>query len=74
MIEYVKDIVIPYVKKAREIFDKWKPALIIINNFKGQTTDEAFDILEADNIHFNFCLPIQQIVFNPWMFVLISLS
>jgi len=39
MIEYVKDIIIPYVKKAREIFDEWKPALIIMDNFKGQTTD-----------------------------------
>ena len=57
MIQYVEDIIIPYVKKAREIFDNWKPAVIIMDNFKGQTTDKVFEILEADNIHVNLLPP-----------------
>ena len=28
-----------------------------MDNFKGQTTDKVFDILEANNIHVNLLLP-----------------
>ena len=40
MIQYVEDIIIPYVKEAREISDDWKPTPIIMDNFKEQTNDK----------------------------------
>ena len=52
MVEYVEEIVIPYVEKTKENLNvKDVPALVIIDNFKGQLTSKLNSILEANNIH-----------------------
>ena len=51
MLEYIDDIVIPYVEKTRELIGESSPALVIIDNFKGQVTETIFGRLEEYNIH-----------------------
>ena len=56
MIEYVYKILIPYVT------EKWKeltlapdyPALALFDTFKGQCTDEVYDLLDQNNILYVF--------------------
>ena len=49
-IEYLNDIIIPYVEAIRcDVGDK--PALLILDNFKGHSTDAVINLLEANNIH-----------------------
>lgn len=52
MLQYVEEIIIPYVPCQRELQDVDSPAVIIMDNFKGQVTTP--DLLEASNI--NVCL------------------
>ena len=49
MVEYIKNIVLPYVNSNRE--DHNKAAVIITDNFKGQVTSKVTDLLEQSNIH-----------------------
>ena len=51
MLEYIDDIVIPYVEKTRELIGESSPALVIIDNFKGQVTETILGRLEEYNIH-----------------------
>lgn len=51
MLEYINDIIVPYVEKMRELIDDDKPALVIIDNFKGQVTESVTARLEECNIH-----------------------
>ena len=41
MLEYVEHIVAPYVEKARESLAHDTPALVIMDNFKGQVTENV---------------------------------
>ena len=49
MIEYIENIILPYVNSNRE--DNDMAALIIMDNFKGQITPKVMDLLEKSNIH-----------------------
>lgn len=51
MLQYVANIIIPYIKRAREDFEDDTPALVIYDNFKGQITEAVYDLLEINNIH-----------------------
>ena len=51
MLQYVKKVIIPYVESIRESFDSDTPALVIMDNFKGQVVDSVTDLLELNNIH-----------------------
>jgi len=51
MLQYVKNIIVPYVKSTRGSFEDDTPALVIIDNFKGQITSSVTDLLESNNIH-----------------------
>ena len=51
MVRYVKNIIIPYVRRTRGGFDDNTPALVIMDNFKGQITTSVTDLLETNNIH-----------------------
>lgn len=61
MIQYVEDIIIPYVKEAREIFDEWKPALIKLWKTL-RIRQNALKKLTHLNIHtvIHFSMPINQ--------------
>ena len=54
--DYVENIVIPYVKSIRELYGHQpdKSALLIQDNFKGQSTLEVLDLLESNNILVHF--------------------
>ena len=50
MVEYIKEIIIPYIESKRaDVGDK--PALVIMDNFKGQITSTINSLLEAHDIH-----------------------
>ena len=50
MIDYVENIIIPYVKRVRSDLGNDKAALVITDNFRGQTTKAVLDLLESANI------------------------
>ena len=55
MVQYIEEIIIPYVDKMRELLkDTSKAALVIIDKFKGQITTSVNSLLEGNNI--NVCL------------------
>ena len=73
MIQYVDLVILPYVervKKAEECENA--PALVIIDNFKGQITAKVNTLLEDNNIH--VCLHHQTLLtpYNQWTSPLIS--
>ena len=50
MIDYINEIIIPYVERQREFFGEEKAALVIMDNFKGQITPAINSLLEENNI------------------------
>lgn len=53
----IKCVIVPYVENVRGILGDNKPALAIMDNFKGQTTDQVFSLLESHNIHVTLLPP-----------------
>ena len=53
MIRYFENILVPYIRKTRELINvsESSPGLLIMDNFKGQVTTAIFDLLERNNIH-----------------------
>ena len=49
MTEYIEKIIVPYVESMRDEEDR--PALVIMDNFKGQVTPKINAMLEANSIH-----------------------
>ena len=49
MIQYIQNVIIPYVNNVQ--IDNTEAALIIMDNFKGQTTPSVTNLLEENNIH-----------------------
>ena len=56
MIQYVKNIVVPYVEGCRDTIGD-KPALVIMDNFRGQITAAINELLESHNIHVTLLPP-----------------
>ena len=50
MIQYIKNFFLPYVYQVRQRIGD-KPALAIIDNFKGQVTPAINQMLEANDVH-----------------------
>ena len=50
MIQHVTNIIVPYVECVRADIGDSKTALVIIDNFKGQTTKSVQNLLEDNNI------------------------
>ena len=57
MVEYVDNIIMPYVEKVREKVGAEQAALVIMDNFKGQTTTKITDRLEENNILISWLPP-----------------
>ena len=57
MIQYVDNIIIPYIKSARASFSDDTPALVLMNNFKSQNTSTVIELLDTNNIHVCLLLP-----------------
>ena len=51
MVQYVDHIIVPYVEKVRESHSDDTPALVIMDNFKGQITESFLSLLDSHNIH-----------------------
>ena len=51
MLDYIKEIIVPYLQAQCELIKANKPALIVMDNFKGQVTDKIRELLEKNNIH-----------------------
>lgn len=52
MIQYIESIIIPYIKSQRELLEDDKPAIVIMDNFKGQITPAIHALnLEENCIH-----------------------
>ena len=51
MVQYVEHIIVPYVEKVRESHGDDTPALVIMDNFKGQITESFLSLLDGHNIH-----------------------
>ena len=51
MLEYIEHIIIPYVETTRDLINSNKPALVIMDNFKGQVTPSVNSLLESHDIH-----------------------
>ena len=51
MIQYVDNIIVPFVEATRESLGEDKAAVIIMDNFKGQVTPKMNALLEQHNIH-----------------------
>ena len=54
MVQYIEEVIIPYVEAQRADLEDSKPALVIVDNFRGQTTSRVTDLLEANSIHVCF--------------------
>ena len=51
MIEYIENVILPYINGWRsQIEDESRSALVIMDNFKGQTTSAVNKLLEDNNI------------------------
>ena len=48
MVQYVENIVIPYVAAIRAAIEEDKPVLVIMDNFKGQITSAVTEPMEKD--------------------------
>ena len=53
MIQYTEEIIVPYVNAVRDLLNDNKAAVVIIimDNFKSQTTNSVLSFLEANDIH-----------------------
>ena len=54
MLEYIEEIIIPYIKTKRQELkedEDEKAAIVIMDNFKGQVTDSVNQLLDSNNIH-----------------------
>ena len=52
MIQYINEIITPYVKSQRvALHDPTLSALVIVDNFRGQVTAPVIRLLEEHNIH-----------------------
>ena len=54
MVQYVENIVIPYVAGIQAAIEEDKPALVIMDNFKGQITSAVTELIEEKDIHFYY--------------------
>ena len=50
MVEYITEIVLPYVAQVRERLGTDSAALVVMDNFKGQATPKIMNLLEENNI------------------------
>ena len=51
MLDYISEIIIPYVEAVRHDIRHKNAALVILDNFKGQVKSNVTNFFEAHNIH-----------------------
>ena len=71
MIQCVKNIIIPYIEGVHDTIGD-KPALVIMDNFKGQITRSINYMLELHNSMSHCCPPTQLTSSSQWISRLIN--
>ena len=52
MLQYIENIIEPYVSSVRDMFyTVTTPGVIIMDNFKGQVTERVSSLLEKCHLH-----------------------
>ena len=51
MLDYIREIIIPYVERKHDQLEEEKPAVVIMDNFKGLITPAVNDLLDENDIH-----------------------
>ena len=51
MIQYIENIIVPYINSVHQSVGNDTPVVIIMDNFKGQVTSAVNSLLEANSIH-----------------------
>lgn len=52
MIDYIKEVIVPFVDRVRsDLGSESQPALVIFDHFRGQLTGSIATLLEDNNIH-----------------------
>ena len=51
MVQYIQNIIVPYAAATRTGFEEDTPAMVIMDNFKGQITSAVIELLEENSIH-----------------------
>ena len=76
MLQYIQDIIIPFVDETRQNIgaDEKQPALAIFDHFKGQMTGRVIQNLKTITYILYSYQQITQDCFNRWMFLLTKLS
>ena len=57
MIDYIKNIIIPYVECQWHQLQQCSPALVIIDNFRGQISPAINELLEENGMHISLLPP-----------------
>ena len=50
MLDYIREIIVAYVERRHDQLEE-KPAVVIMDNFKGQITPAVNDLLDENDIH-----------------------
>lgn len=51
MLQYVQQIIVPFVEQMRDFLCEQKSAVVIMDNFKGQVTEKMIELMESHDIH-----------------------
>ena len=67
-MEHIHKIILPYVEaKCKAHGRPNQTALVIFDEFKGQVTDDVYNLLDNHNIQVVKVPQTVQITFNPWI-------
>ena len=57
MLQYIDNIILPYVANVRDYVGADRAALVVVDNFKGQTTEDVIQRLDENNILISWLPP-----------------
>ena len=57
MLQYIDNIILPYVANVRDYVGADRAALVVVDNFKGQTTKDVIQRLDENNILISWLPP-----------------
>ena len=70
MIQYINNVFLPFVEQTRQLHGEDKPAIVIMDNFKGQVTDNVTQLLESHRVHTSLIPPkYKPIDYSQWTFL-----
>ena len=75
MVAYIESVIVPYmIQKRRQLgLDLKHTGLVILDEFKGQTTSRVLNLLQSNDLMYIIVHPIVLTGCNRWMSVSIDL-